>query len=67
MTMPSQMVNLPVNASIPIDRDFWSDDDGRKALCKSLSVTVHGNSFEDANGGTWSRTSKGFKLRGQNS
>ena len=46
--MPSQMVNLQVNASIPIDCDFWSDDEGWKGLCKSLTVTVHGNSFEDA-------------------
>jgi hypothetical protein len=44
--MPSQMVNLQVNASIPIDCDFWSDDEGWKGLCKSLTVTVHGNSFE---------------------
>ena len=46
--MTSQMVNLPVTASIPIDCDFWSEDDGWKGLCKSLSVTVKGSSFEDA-------------------
>jgi hypothetical protein len=46
--MTSQMVNLQVTASIPIDCDFWSDDDGWKGLCKSLSVTVEGSSFEDA-------------------
>jgi len=46
--MTSQMVNLQVTASVPIDCDFWSEDDGWKGLCKSLSVTVQGSSFEDA-------------------
>ena len=46
--MTSQTVNLQVTASIPIDCDFWSEDDGWKGLCKSLSVTVRGSSFEDA-------------------
>jgi hypothetical protein len=48
VTMTSQVVNLQVTASIPIDCDFWSEDDGWKGLCRSLSVTVHGSSFEDA-------------------
>ena len=46
--MTSQGVNLRVTASIPIDCDFWPEDDGWKGLCKSLSVTVQGSSFEDA-------------------
>ncbi len=46
--MNSQPVNLQVTAAIPIDCDFWTEDDGWKGLCKSLSVTVRGNSFEDA-------------------
>jgi hypothetical protein len=46
--MTSQMVNLQVTASIPIDCDFWSEGDGWKGLCKSLAVTVQGSSFEDA-------------------
>jgi hypothetical protein len=46
--MTSQVVSLEVIASIPIDCDFWSEDDGWKGLCKSLSVTVRGSSFEDA-------------------
>ncbi len=45
--MTSEVVNLEVTA-IPIDCDFWSEDDGWKGLCKSLSVTVRGSSFEDA-------------------
>jgi hypothetical protein len=46
--MTSQIVNLPVTASIPINCDFWSEDDGWKGLCKSPPVTVLGSSFEDA-------------------
>jgi hypothetical protein len=46
--MTSQVVNLQVTASIPIDCDFCQQDDGWKGLCKSLSVTVRGSSFEDA-------------------
>jgi hypothetical protein len=46
--MTSQIVSLQVTASIPIGCDFWSEDDGWKGLCKCASVTVSGNSFEDA-------------------
>ena len=46
--MTFQVVSLPVSASIPIDCDFSPEDDGWKAFCKSLSVTVHGSSFENA-------------------
>jgi hypothetical protein len=46
--MTSQVVNLKVTASLPIDCDFWSEDDGWKGLCKSLALTVLGTSFEDA-------------------
>jgi hypothetical protein len=46
--MTSEVVNLQVTASIPIDCDFWSENDGWKGLCKSQSVTVRGSSFEDA-------------------
>jgi hypothetical protein len=46
--MTSQAVNLKVTVSVPIDCDFWSEDDGWKGLCKSLSFTVRGSSFEDA-------------------
>ena len=46
--MTSEVVNLEVSASIPINCDFWSEDDGWKGLCKSLLVTVRGSSFEDA-------------------
>jgi hypothetical protein len=46
--MTSHVVNLQVTASIPIDCDFWSEDDGWKGLCKSLPLRVDGSSFEDA-------------------
>jgi hypothetical protein len=46
--MTSQVVNLQVTASVPIDCGFWSEDDGWKGLCQSLMVTVSGSSFEDA-------------------
>ena len=46
--MTSQVVNLQVTASIPMDCDFWPEDDGWKGLCKSPLVTVRGSSFEDA-------------------
>jgi hypothetical protein len=41
--MTSQVVNLQVTASIPIDCDFWSEDDGWKGsvkACRSRSVAV---------------------------
>ena len=46
--MDSRAVNLQVTASVPIDCEFWPEDDGWKGLCKSLPVTVRGSSFEDA-------------------
>ena len=39
---------LQVTASVPIDCDFWPENDGWKGFSKSLSVTVRGSSFEDA-------------------
>jgi hypothetical protein len=46
--MTSPVVNIQVTASIPIDCDFWSEDDGWKGLCKGPLVAVRGSSFEDA-------------------
>jgi len=46
--MTSEVVTLEVMATIPIDCDFWSQDDGWQGLCESLSLTVGGSSFEDA-------------------
>jgi hypothetical protein len=46
--MTSQTVTLEVAAEVPIECDFWPEDDGWKGLCKSLSITVRGSSFEDA-------------------
>jgi len=65
--MTSEVVNLEVTASIPINCDFWSEEDGWKGLCKSLSVTVRGSSFEDAkkNMATELQTRIGGILRAQ--
>ncbi len=46
--MTSQIVNLPVSATISISCDFWPEGDDWKGLCESPSVTVRGSSFEDA-------------------
>ncbi len=46
--MTSQIVKLEVSASIPIECEFWPEDDGWKGLSGSPSVTVRGSSFEDA-------------------
>jgi hypothetical protein len=46
--MTSQIVKLEVNASIPIQCEFWPEDDGWKGLSASPAVTVRGSSFEDA-------------------
>jgi len=46
--MTSEVVTLEVMATIPISCDFWSQDDRWQGLCKSLSLTVRGSSFEDA-------------------
>jgi len=46
--MSWEVVTLEVIATIPISCDFWSQDDGWQGLCKSLSLTVSGSSFEGA-------------------
>jgi predicted RNase H-like HicB family nuclease len=46
--MASQVVSLQVTASVPIECDFWAEDDGWTGLCRSPLVTVRGSSFEDA-------------------
>jgi hypothetical protein len=46
--MTSQVVKLEVSASVPIECEFWSEDDGWKGLSRSPSITVRGSSFEDA-------------------
>jgi hypothetical protein len=46
--MTSQVVHIQVTASIPIDCDFWSEDDGWRGRCERPLITVSGSSFEDA-------------------
>jgi hypothetical protein len=48
-----KVVNLPVTASIPVDCDFWSEDDGWKGVCKSLSVTASGAGVSKMQRRTW--------------
>ena len=48
VVMASQVVNLQVTASIPIECEFWPEDDGWKRLSRSPLATVRGSSFEDA-------------------
>jgi hypothetical protein len=46
--MTSQAVKIQVIASVPIECEFWPEDDGWKGLSRSPSATVRGSSFEDA-------------------
>jgi len=46
--MQPHAVKVPVSASIPVECEFWSEDDGWTGFCPQLKVTVHGNNFEDA-------------------
>jgi len=48
VTMTSQAVKIQVIASVPIECEFWPEDDGWKGLSRSPSATVRGSSFEDA-------------------
>ena len=51
--MASEVVNLRVTASIPVDCDFWSEDDGWKGGCESLSVTAGGAGVSKMQRRTW--------------
>jgi predicted RNase H-like HicB family nuclease len=44
-------VKLAVTASVPMECEFWTEDDGWKGACvqlSQLSVAVHGSNFEEA-------------------
>jgi predicted RNase H-like HicB family nuclease len=41
-------VKLAVTASVPMECEFWAEDDGWKGACVELCVTVHGSDFEEA-------------------
>jgi hypothetical protein len=56
--MTSQIVKLEVSASIPIECEFWSEDDGWKGLSRSPAVTVRGSSFEGAKKNNYKPRSK---------
>jgi uncharacterized protein (DUF1919 family) len=50
-------VKLAVTASVPVECEFWTEDDGWKGACVELPVAVHGSNFEEAKK-TWKRRSK---------
>jgi len=41
-------VKLVVTASVPLECEFWMEDDGWKGASVELSVAVHGSNFEEA-------------------
>jgi predicted RNase H-like HicB family nuclease len=41
-------VKLAVTASVPMECEFWTEDDGWKGACVELSLAVHGSNFEEA-------------------
>jgi hypothetical protein len=46
--MLPKAVKLAVTASVPMECEFWTEDDGWKDACVELSVNVHGSNFEEA-------------------
>ena len=46
--MKPHAVSLPVITAVPIECEFWPEDDGWKGTCKDLGVSVHGDNFEQA-------------------
>ena len=46
--MTSQAINLKVVAPIPIDCNFWIQDDGWSGVCQTLGVGIHAANFEEA-------------------
>jgi predicted RNase H-like HicB family nuclease len=45
--MTPHAVKLQVEAKVPKDCTFWLEADGWTGICKELSVTVQGSSFEE--------------------
>jgi predicted RNase H-like HicB family nuclease len=41
-------VKLAVTASVPMEYEFRTEDDGWKGACVELSIAVHGSNFEEA-------------------
>lgn len=46
--MQPHAVKVPVTASVPIECEFWTEDDGWTGCCPELKITVRGNNFEEA-------------------
>jgi predicted RNase H-like HicB family nuclease len=45
--MQPHAVKVPVIVSVPIECEFWSEDDGWTGSYPQLTITVHGNNFEN--------------------
>ena len=41
-------VKLAVTASVPMECEFWTEDNAWKGACVELSVRVHGSNLEEA-------------------
>jgi predicted RNase H-like HicB family nuclease len=41
-------VKIAATASVRMECEFWTEDDGWKGACVQLSVAVHGSNFEEA-------------------
>lgn len=46
--MQPHAVKLSVTASIPLECEFWSEDDGWNGSCPQLKIAVRGNNFEES-------------------
>ena len=46
--MASQAVSLKVVAPIPIECNFWIEDDGWSGVCQQLGIAIRAANFEEA-------------------
>jgi len=46
--MQPHAVTVPVITSVPVECTFWTEDDGWKGACRTLSLSVRGGNFEEA-------------------
>jgi predicted RNase H-like HicB family nuclease len=46
--MEPSAVKVPVITPVPIECEFWPEDDGWKGTCSELAISVRGGNFEQA-------------------
>jgi len=46
--MEPNAVKVPVITPVPIECEFWPEDDGWKGTCSELAISVRGGNFEQA-------------------